>query len=74
MPGFLQLIPPLYLSQSRRRTLISYGEYKANLSYMCPKREIHSRDPFLLILIVNNELGFQGMPPPGARGLAYIAL
>jgi hypothetical protein len=41
---------------------------------MCPKREIHSRDPSLLILIGNNELGFEGMPPPGARGLAYIAL
>jgi hypothetical protein len=41
---------------------------------MCPKREIHSRDPFLLILTGNNELGFQGMPPLGARGLAYIAL
>jgi hypothetical protein len=22
----------------------------------------------------DNELGFRGMPPPGARGLAYIAL
>jgi hypothetical protein len=41
---------------------------------MCPKREIHSRDPSLLILIENNELGFQGMPPPEVRGLAYIAL
>jgi hypothetical protein len=41
---------------------------------MCPKREIHSRDPSLLILIGNNEIGFQDMPPPGARGLAYIAL
>jgi hypothetical protein len=41
---------------------------------MCPKREIHSRDPSLLILIGNNELGFQGMPPSGAKGLAYIAL
>jgi hypothetical protein len=37
-------------------------------------REIHSRDPSLLILTGNNELGFQGMPPPGARGLDYIAL
>jgi hypothetical protein len=41
---------------------------------MCPKREIHSRDPSLLILTGNNELGFQGISPLGARGLAYIAL
>jgi hypothetical protein len=41
---------------------------------MCPKREIYSRDPSLLILTGNNELGFQGMPPPRVRSLAYIAL
>jgi hypothetical protein len=41
---------------------------------MCLKREIHLSDPSLLILIGNNELGFQWMPPPGAKGLAYIAL
>jgi hypothetical protein len=41
---------------------------------MCPKREIHSKDPSLLILTGNNELGFEGMPPLGVRGLAYIAL
>jgi hypothetical protein len=41
---------------------------------MCPKREIHLRDTSLLILTGNNELGFQGIPPPGAKGLAYIAL
>jgi hypothetical protein len=41
---------------------------------MCPKTEIYSRDPSLLILTGNNELGFHGMPPPVAKGLAYIAL
>jgi hypothetical protein len=42
---------------------------------MCPKREkIYSRDPSQMIPIGNNELGFLGIPPPGARGLAYIAL
>jgi hypothetical protein len=41
---------------------------------MCLKREIHSRDPSQLILTENNELGFYGMPPLGARSLAYIAL
>jgi hypothetical protein len=44
------------------------------ISLICAIREIHSRDPSLLILTGNNELGFQGMPPPGVRGLAYIAL
>jgi hypothetical protein len=42
--------------------MASYGE------------EIHSRDPSQLIPTGANELGFHGMPPPGARGLAYIAL
>jgi hypothetical protein len=42
--------------------MASYGE------------EIHSRDPSELIPTGENELGFLGMPPPGARGLAYIAL
>jgi hypothetical protein len=45
------------------------------ISLVCALREkIHSRDPSLLIPTGNNELGFHGMPPPGARGLAYIAL
>jgi hypothetical protein len=42
--------------------MASYGE------------EIHSRDPSQLIPTGANELGFHGIPPPGARGLAYIAL
>jgi hypothetical protein len=36
--------------------------------------EIHSRNPSQLIPTGANELGFHGMPPPRARGLAYIAL
>jgi hypothetical protein len=45
------------------------------ISLICALRvKIYSRDPSLLILTGNNELGFQGMPPPGARGLAYITL
>jgi hypothetical protein len=45
------------------------------ISLICALREkIHSRDPSMLILKGNNELGFQGMPPPWAKGLAYIAL
>jgi hypothetical protein len=41
---------------------------------MCPKREVYSRDPSLLILIENNELGFQGIASSRARDPAYIAL
>jgi hypothetical protein len=42
---------------------------------MCPKREkIHLRNPSQLIPTGNNELGFLGIPPPEARGLAYIAI
>jgi hypothetical protein len=44
-----------------------------SLIYALRERSIQGT-PSLLILIGNNELGFQGMPPPGARGLAYIAL
>jgi hypothetical protein len=45
------------------------------ISLICALREkIHSRDLSLLILTGNNELGFQGIAPPGSRGLAYIAL
>jgi hypothetical protein len=45
------------------------------ISLICALREkIHSRYPSELIPTGNNELGFQGMPPPRARGLAYIAL
>jgi hypothetical protein len=36
---------------------------------MCPKREIHSKDPSLLILTGNNELGFQGIAPQGLGAL-----
>jgi hypothetical protein len=42
--------------------IASYGE------------KIHSRDPSQLIPTRENELGFFGMPPLGARDLAYIAL
>jgi hypothetical protein len=42
--------------------MASYGE------------EIHSRNPSQLIPTRENELGFKGLPPPGAKGLAYIAL
>jgi hypothetical protein len=42
--------------------MASYGE------------EIHSRDSSQLIPTRANELRFHGMPPPGARRLAYIAL
>jgi hypothetical protein len=45
------------------------------ISLICALREkIHSRDPSLLILTKNNELGLHGMAPLGSRGLAYIAL
>jgi hypothetical protein len=45
------------------------------ISLLCALREkIHSRDPSQLIPTRNNELGFHGIPPLGARGLAYIAL
>jgi hypothetical protein len=43
------------------------------ISLICALREINSRDPSLLILTINNELGFQRIAPPGSRGLAYIA-
>jgi hypothetical protein len=36
--------------------------------------EINSRDPSQLIPTGANKLGFHGMPPLGAKGLAYIAL
>jgi hypothetical protein len=45
------------------------------ISLICALREkIHSRDPSQLISTGNNELGFQGIAPPGSRGFAYIAL
>jgi hypothetical protein len=59
MPGFLQLI---LHSNSLNQDLCALRE------------KIHSRDPSQLISTGNNELGFQGIAPPGARGLAYIAL
>jgi hypothetical protein len=48
--------------------------YYLYLSQMLGSREkIHTRDLSHLILSGNNDLGFQGMPPPGARGPPYIA-
>jgi hypothetical protein len=45
------------------------------ISLVCALGEkIHSRDPSQLIPTENNELEFHGMPPLGARRLAYIAL
>jgi hypothetical protein len=37
------------------------------------REEIHTRDISHLILSGNNDLGFHGMPPPGATGPPYIA-
>jgi hypothetical protein len=55
--------------------LYSHIETTKLISLVCALGEkIHSRDPSQLIPTGANELGFHGMPPPGARGLAYIAL
>jgi hypothetical protein len=73
IPGFLQF--SLHSNSLNLEELESHIETTKLISLICAlKEKIHSRDPSQLIPIRNNELWFQGMPPPEAMGLAYIAL